>query len=57
MPLTIVVNGRNGLLYEIRGTINDLRVAYYFAVIDTDKHFHQVGIWTHDSEFAAKLKS
>jgi hypothetical protein len=53
-PQRLVVNGQSAVLYEIRGTINNVRAAYYFAVIETGKYFHQVGIWTSNSKFEAR---
>jgi hypothetical protein len=53
-PQAITVNGKPGLMYEVHGEISNLKAAYLFAVVETDLHFHQIGVWTLETEFAAK---
>lgn len=51
---SITVNGAPGLIYELHGEFNNLRMVFLLAAIETAGHFHQIGIWTTESKFAAR---
>jgi hypothetical protein len=50
-PTRLTISGNPALQYEIRGTTDNLNVAYLHTTVETPKKFHQVVAWTMRSRF------
>lgn len=50
-PTPLTINGNSALQKEIKGTIDDVNVAYLHTSIETDTHFYQLLAWTLTSQF------
>jgi len=45
-PVPVTVGGRPAQQYRIHGTLNNLPIAYWIVVVETEQHFHQLVLWT-----------
>ena len=50
-PVRLTIHNQPALQYEIRGTINNLKVVYVHTTVETAGHFHQILAWTLRSKF------
>jgi hypothetical protein len=50
-PATTTINGYPARQCEIRGTVDNLKVAYIQSAVETPKHFYQILSWTLASRF------
>jgi hypothetical protein len=45
-PESVKINGNDGRQYELQGTVQNVKIAYLVATVETPDHFHQVITWT-----------
>ena len=50
-PTKMTIDGKPALQYEIRGSIDNLKVTYLHTTVETPKHFQQILTWTLRSRF------
>jgi hypothetical protein len=50
-PQEVMINNYPGLLYEIHGEVEKIKVGYLCAIVETDEYFHQIMTWTLESKF------
>lgn len=50
-PLKLTVNGYPALQYEIRGSVDNVKVVYLHVAVEGPDHFHQILTWTMPSLF------
>lgn len=48
--------GDSGISYEIRGTVDDLKIVYLHVTVETDDHLHQILQWSLPSKFERNEK-
>ena len=52
----VEINGMRGLKYEMRGEINNIKIAYLQVALEGEEHFHQVLFWTVPTRWSANLR-
>lgn len=45
------INGRKAKTFVIKGEINNIKVSYVYAIVDSPKAFHEVSTWTLTTKF------
>lgn len=50
-PVNIKVGNYNAKQFEVSGVVNKLDVKYAITVVETEKNFHQVQVWTLKDNF------
>lgn len=50
-PSSLVINGYPALQCEVRGTVENVKIAYLHVVAETPEHFYQIVTWTLPSRF------
>jgi hypothetical protein len=55
-PKAMTVNGQPAVLYDLQGSIDDIRIRYWHISIASPEHFHQVVLWSLPSRFEAHQK-
>ena len=50
-PKELEIHGRRALQYEVRGSIDGLRVVYLHTTVNGEDSFHQIVAWTLPSKF------
>lgn len=51
-PTQLTINGMPAVQYEVRGSINNVKIVYLHTTIDGKESFHQVLSWTNPSKYA-----
>ena len=49
-PVPMTVNGNTARQYEIQGSSSNVKLAYIVTTVETAEHFHQIVIWTLQSD-------
>jgi len=52
----VKINGMNGLKYEMRGEIDNIKIAYLKVALEGEDHFHQLLFWTVPTRWSTNLK-
>lgn len=52
-PVQTTINGYPAMQYEVRGTIQNVNLAYLNTVVETPDNIHQILTWTLQSKFDA----
>lgn len=52
-PVPTTINGHPAMQYEVRGTIQNVNLAYLNTVVETPDNYHQILTWTLQSKFDA----
>lgn len=50
-PAELEINGRPAVQYEIRGSVDEIKVIYFHTTVDGKEAFHQILAWTLPSKF------
>lgn len=50
-PVPLSIHGNRAMQYELRGTVDSMKVAYINTTVETSAHYHQVIAWTLRSRF------
>ncbi|HEX8491406.1 MAG TPA: hypothetical protein VF658_01065 [Pyrinomonadaceae bacterium] len=50
-PVPTNISGNPAMEYELRGTVDSMKVAYINTTVETPGHFHQIIAWTLRSRF------
>lgn len=40
------INGKTAVRYEMKGTVDGIKVVYWLTAVEGNQHFHQVLTWT-----------
>jgi Tfp pilus assembly protein PilE len=51
----VKINGMNGLKYELRGEIDNVKIVYLQVALEGEGHFHQLLFWTLPSRWHSNL--
>jgi len=52
----VKINGMNGLKYEMRGEIDNIKIAYLKVALEGEDHFHQLLFWTVPTRWRTNLE-
>jgi hypothetical protein len=52
-PTNVTINGKSALQYEILAVVDGLKVAYLYTLVEGEKNYHQIIVWTVQSKFDA----
>ncbi len=52
----VKINGMNGLKYEMRGEIDNIKIAYLQVALEGENHFHQLLFWTVPNRWRTNLE-
>jgi TM2 domain-containing membrane protein YozV/type II secretory pathway pseudopilin PulG len=52
----VQINGMNGLKYELKGEIDNLKIVYLQVALEGEDHFHQLLFWTLPSRWRSNLE-
>ena len=50
-PTTHKINDCPAMRFVLYGTVNKLKIAYHFTLVETDGYFYQIVFWTFEEEF------
>ena len=50
-PQPTSINGNPAMQYELRGTVDSMKVAYINTTVETTEHYHQIIAWTLRSRY------
>ena len=53
-PLELLIHNNRAIQYEIRGTVEDLNIAYLHTSVEDSQNYYQVLAWTLSSQFHNK---
>ena len=45
-PAPVTINGNSGRAYEVDGVVDNVKLTYHIATVETPNHYHQVITWT-----------
>ena len=51
----VKINGMNGLKYELRGEIDNVKIVYLQVALEGEDHFHQLLFWTLPTRWRSNL--
>ena len=52
----VEINGMNGLKYEMRGEVDNIKIAYLQVALEGEEHFHQLLFWTVPTRWHTNLE-
>ena len=52
----VEINGMNGLKYEMRGEVDNIKIVYLQVALEGEHHFHQLLFWTVPTRWRANLE-